>query len=375
MTQTGRAAILDKEKGIFTVSEAEVPEPGPGEILVRQSLCGVCGTDVHVYHGHMRRKAFPLVLGHEIVGVIEKMGTGVDSDTMNKPVKEGDLIAIIPGQQCGTCYFCTVVREPGLCPNVLAYGFGPYSDIKPHFQGGYAEYILLNIPRTKFLKVQSTPEVAVLLEPFTVGLHFAEKAQMKLGSTAVIQGSGAIGLFSLAAAREAGAHRTIVVGAPSSRLELAEAFGADVIINIENVTDAEERIKLVKAETPGGYGADVVFECTGVPAAIPEGVEMLRRGGTYVEGGHFTDVGNVTMNPFNHFVFRHITLVGVWASTISHFVRGLPILESGRYPFEEMVSHTLPLNRVGEAIDALSDNYRLDGEEVRKIAISGEMAS
>ena len=79
------------------------------------------------------------------------------------------------------------------------------------------------------------------------------------------------------------------------------------------------------------------------------------------------------MNPFNHFVFRHITLVGVWASTISHFVRGLPILESGRYPFEEMVSHTLPLTRVGEAIDALSDNYRLDGEEVRKIAISAEM--
>ena len=373
MTRIGRAAILDKEKGTFTVGEAEVPEPGPGEILVRQSMCGVCGTDVHVYHGHMRRKAFPRVLGHEIVGVIEKMGSDVDSDAMNKPVKEGDLIAIIPGQQCGTCYFCTVVREPGLCPNVLAYGFGPYSDIKPHFQGGYAEYILLNIPRTKFLKVQSTPEIAVLLEPFTVGLHFAEKAQMKLGSTAVIQGAGAIGLFSLAAAREAGAHRTIVIGAPASRLELAEAFGADVVINIESVADVDERIKLVKSETPGGYGADVVFECTGVPAAIPEGVEMLRRGGTYVEGGHFTDAGDVTMNPFNHFVFRHITLVGVWASTISHFVRGLPILESGRYPFEEMVSHTLPLTRVGEAIDALSDNYRLDGEEVRKIAISAEM--
>ena len=148
MTRIGRAAILDKEKGTFTVGEAEVPEPGPGEILVRQSMCGVCGTDVHVYHGHMRRKAFPLVLGHEIVGVIEKMGSDVDSDAMNKPVKEGDLIAIIPGQQCGTCYFCTVVREPGLCPNVLAYGFGPYSDIKPHFQGGYAavSYTHLTLP-------------------------------------------------------------------------------------------------------------------------------------------------------------------------------------------------------------------------------------
>lgn len=374
MARTGKAAILSGEKGTFTVGEAVVPDPGPGEVLVRQSMCGVCGTDVHVYQGHARRKAFPLVLGHEIVGVIEKLGSGVDTDAMEKPVREGDLIAIIPGQQCGTCYFCAVVREPGLCPNVLAYGFRPYADIKPHFQGGYAEYVLLNIPRSKFLKVQSPPEVAVLLEPFTVGLHFAEKAQMKLGSTAVIQGAGAIGLFSLAAAIEAGAHRTIVVGAPASRLELAKAFGADVTINIEEVPDAQERIEAVKAETPGGYGADVVFECTGVPPAIPEGVEMLRRGGTYVEGGHFTDAGDVSMNPFNHFVFRHITLVGVWASTITHFVRGLPILESGRYPFEEMVSHTLPLSRVGEAIDALSTNYRLDGEEVRKIAISGEVA-
>ena len=373
MGLVGKSAILDKEKGTFTIDEAVVPDPGPGEVLVRQALCGVCGTDVHIYNGHMRRKAFPLVLGHEIVGTIEKMGPGVDSDCMDKPVQEGDHIAVIPGQQCGTCYFCTVVREPGLCPNVLAYGFRPYGDTKPHFQGGYAEYVLLNIPRTKFLKVQSTPEVAVLLEPFTVGLHFAEKAQMKLGSTAVIQGAGAIGLFSLAAAREAGAHRTIVVGAPESRLQLARDFGADETINIEDITDENERIEQVRTETPGGFGADVVFECTGVPSSIPEGVEMLRRGGTYVEGGHFTDAGNVGMNPFNHFVFRHITLVGVWASNISHFVRGLPILESGRYPFEKMVSHTLPLSRVGDAIDALSTNYRLYGEEGRKIAISGKL--
>ena len=169
MGLVGKSAILDKEKGTFTIDEAVVPDPGPGEVLVRQALCGVCGTDVHIYNGHMRRKAFPLVLGHEIVGTIEKMGPGVDSDCMDKPVQEGDHIAVIPGQQCGTCYFCTVVREPGLCPNVLAYGFRPYGDTKPHFQGGYAEYVLLNIPRTKFLKVQSTPEVAVLLEPFEPG--------------------------------------------------------------------------------------------------------------------------------------------------------------------------------------------------------------
>jgi threonine dehydrogenase-like Zn-dependent dehydrogenase len=369
MARIGHAAILDKEKGRFIVGEAPVPDPGPGEVLVRQAMCGVCGTDVHIYHGHFPRTRFPLVLGHEIVGHIERLGQGVTADAMGETVREGDLIGIIPGVQCGVCYFCAVIREPGLCTNGRAYGFRPHGDQHPHFQGGFSEYILMNVPRSQFLKVHTPPEIAVLLEPFTIGLHFADRANLRIGATVVIQGAGAIGLFSLAAAREAGAHKTIVVGAPASRLELARAFGADVTVNIEEVADPQERIALVKAETPGGYGADAVFECTGVPASIPEGIEMLRRGGTYVEGGHFTNAGDVTMNPFSHFVARHITLVGVWGSSIAHFVRGLPILESGRYPFEQMVSHRLPLDRVTDAFTTLSTNYRLGGEEVRKIAI------
>jgi L-iditol 2-dehydrogenase len=370
MARIGRAAILDKEKGVFTVGEAPVPEPGPGEALIRQSLCGVCGTDVHIFHGHFPGKRFPIVLGHEIVGRIERPGAGVTQDFLGNPVGEGDLIAIIPGVPCGSCYFCAVMKEPGLCLHGTAYGFRPFMDQSPHFQGGFSEYILLNVPKSQFLKVNCAPEIAVLLEPFTVGIHFADRANIRIGSTVVIQGAGAIGLFSLAAAREAGAHRTIVVGAPASRLDLARAFGADVTVNIEEVTDPGERIALVKAETPGGYGADVVFECSGVPRSIPEGIEMVRRGGTYVEGGHFTDAGEITLNPFRHFVMRHITLVGVWGSSIGHFVRGLPILESGRYPFERMVSHRLPLSRVSEAFTALSTNYRMNGEEVRKIAVA-----
>ena len=370
MARIGRAAILDREKGVFTVGEAPVPDPKPGEVLIRQVMCGVCGTDVHMYHGHFPWTRFPLVLGHEIIGHIERLGDGVAKDALGEAVEEGDLVAIVPGVQCGVCYFCAVAREPGLCLNGRAYGFRPYMDQNPHFQGGFSEYILMNVPRSQFLKVHSAPEVAVLLEPFSVGVHFADRANLKLGSTVVVQGAGAIGIFSLAAAKEAGAHKTIVVGAPASRLELAKAFGADVTINIEEVRDPAERIAMVKAETPGAYGADAVFECTGVPASIPEGIEMVRRGGTYVEGGHFTNAGDVTLNPFNHFVMRHLTLVGVWGSTIGHFVRGLPILESGRYPFEKMVSHQLPLDQIGNAVQALSTNYRLDGAEVRKIAIA-----
>lgn len=369
MSRIGRAAILNQVKGTFTVGEAPVPAPKAGELLVRQAMCGVCGTDVHIYHGHAPRSRFPLVLGHEIVGWVEQLGEGVSTDSMGNEIVEGDMIAIIPGMPCGSCYFCAALREPGLCTRGAGYGFRPYMDQDPHFQGGFSQYILMNHPRSVFLKVDSPPEISVLLEPFSVGVHFADRANIQLGATVAIQGAGAIGIFSLAAAIEAGAHKTIVIGAPASRLRLAKEFGADVTIDIEEITDPRERIEAVKAETPGGYGADAVFECTGVPQSIPEGMDMLRRGGTYVEGGHFTDSGDVTVNPFSHLVFKNINLVGVWGSSISHFVRGLPILESGRYPFGKMVSHQLPLDRLGEAFETLSTNYRLCNEEVHKIAI------
>ncbi|MBT5874905.1 MAG: alcohol dehydrogenase catalytic domain-containing protein [Candidatus Latescibacteria bacterium] len=370
MARSGRSAILDRAKGTFTIEQETVPQPGPDELLIKQSMCGLCGTDVHIFHGHFPQTRFPLVLGHEIVGRIEKLGEDVLTDTMGTKIEEGDMIGIVPGMPCGSCYFCAVQKEPGLCTRGAAWGFRPFTDQAPHFQGGFSQYVLLNHPRNVFLKVNSPPEISVLLEPFTIGIHFADRANIQIGSTVVIQGAGAIGIFSLAAALEAGAHKTIVIGAPASRLALAKEFGADVTINIEEMTDPKQRIEAVLAETPGGYGADAVFECTGVPQSIPEGIDMLRRGGTYVEGGHFTNAGDVTMNPFRHFVMKNINLVGVWGRSLSHFVRGLPILESGRYPFDKMVSHQVPLERLGDAVNTLSTDYRFDGEEVRKIAIT-----
>jgi len=372
MMKKGKAVILDKPNGEFTIDEEQLPEPKENEILVKQEMCGVCGTDAHMYHGRLPGTRFPIVLGHECVGIITKLGKDVKVDQTGEAVKEGDRIYIVPGLRCGKCYFCMVLFEPTLCVNSTAYGFRPFLDQLPHFQGGYAEYIYMNHPNSTFLKMHVSPEIAVLLEPLTIGIHQVDKARLHAGDTAVIQGCGAIGLFTLVAAKETGAHKTIVIGAPKSRLDLAKEFGADLTINIEEVTDAKERIEMVKSETAGCYGADVVFECTGFPNAISEGIDMLRRGGSYVVAGHFTDVGNVSLNPFLHFTNKQINLIGVWGNDIGHFVRGRPILESGKYPFFKIISHKLPLERVKDAIDAISTNYRLDDKEVRKIVIATE---
>lgn len=371
MSEVGRSAVLYEPEGKFVVEEAPLPDVNAGEVLVKQELCGICGTCVHSWQGRFPGLKFPVVMGHEPIGIIHKLGKEVKTDFTGEPVEEGDRIYIVPGLPCGKCYFCAVLREPTLCLNGRAYGFRPFPDQPPHFSGGYAEYIYLNHPRTTFVKMHTPPEIAVLLEPLTIGFHQVDRVRLHAGDVAVIQGSGAIGLFALIASRETGAHKTIVVGAPESRLELAREFGADVAINIEKVTDPKERIEMVRAETTGGYGADVVFECTGFPKAVPEGIEMLRRGGSYVVAGHFTDMGDIQMNPFKHFTNKQVNLVGVWGGSISHFVRARPVLESNLYPFEKLVSHQLPLSRVTDGMQALSTNYRLDGKEARKIAISG----
>ena len=370
MSRTGKTAVLDKPNGRFIIREAPVPEPAEGQTLVRQELCGVCGTDMHVYHGHLPGVPYPITLGHEAVGVIDRLGEGVTEDYSGRPVREGDRVAIFGGLVDRTCYFCSVVMEPTLCTGDLGcYGLGlPAAPLD--FQGGYAQYIHISQPGSAFLRMDVGPEGAIFFDPLAVAIHAVQQVpSLPVGSTVVIQGAGAIGVAMLVAARERGAHRIIVVGAPSSRLTLAEEYGADATVDIEEVPDPVERVRLVHELTVGGYGADAVFECTGVPEALPEGIDMLRRGGAYVVAGHFTDVGDIALNPFRHFNHKQIALYGSWGCHVGEMVQARTIIETGRYDFGALVSHRLPLARAGDAMAALSGTYRLDGKEVRKIAI------
>lgn len=150
------------------------------------------------------------------------------------------------------------------------------------------------------------------MEPLRIGIHAMDriKAHINVGSTMVIQGAGAVGLGCLVAAKELRGFKTIVVGAPEARLKIAKRFGADVTVNIDEIPDVNDRIKLVKNQTEGQYGADVVFEATGVPSAILEGIDMLRRGGVNVTAGHFTDAGETKgFNAFKHLTNKQIRVV------------------------------------------------------------------
>jgi len=352
MKKTARASVMVGEH--FEVREYPVPDPAPGTLLLRQEMAGICGTDLHNWEHQRLSEKGPIILGHENVGIIEALGDGVTADYNGVPVKVGDRIAMAPANANG------------------AYGFFPAEE-EPHLRGGFAEYVYLASEGNVFFKTDLPPEVAVLTEPFTIGVHGVMRSGITFGDTVVVQGSGAIGLVTLICAKVSGAGRLIMVGGPPGRLELAKRLGADVTIDIGQVKDPEERIKLVLDETTRGLGADLVFECAGFLPAIEEGIRYTRQSGTFVEMGHFVDIGTIDFNPNQLLMRKNIHLEAIWGSRPEHFVRAMPILEKNELPFADMISHVIPLDRVSEGFHALAGSYSLDGKDAIKIAVAANV--
>ena len=344
MGRTARASVMTGRE--FEIREYPVPEVEPGRVLVKQELGGICGTDLHNWQ--FQRLGFDIILGHENVGTLAALGAGVSEDAAGNPVRAGDRVVVSPH---------------------LGVGFQP-ADRVPPLRGGFGQYLYLWDSRNVFLKTDLPAAIAVLTEPSACAYHCVSRARIQLGDTVVIQGTGPIGLLAIAWARRAGAGRLIAVGGPAGRLEFAERLGADLVIDIDEVPDAEERKRIVRDSTPRRTGADVVCECAGFLAAIPEGLDYLRYGGTYVEFGHFVDTGTFECNPNQMLMRKNLRLEAAWGFEGSHFVRSLALLQQYAALFEEFVSHVIPLERVADGFHALDTNYRLDGRDALKIAIA-----
>jgi threonine dehydrogenase-like Zn-dependent dehydrogenase len=199
------------------------------------------------------------------------------------------------------------------------------------------------LPATKIYRLPDDMSLMLgsMAEPLTSCIRALNRAAsiggFSVGHTVVIQGSGPIGVLAVAAARQMGAGRVIVVGAPENpRLALCRRFGAEATISIESHPCPKDRVDAVR-QIIGGYGADVVLDCSGHPSAGPEGIEMLRDGGTYVEMGQFTDAGSIDTN-WHRFCVKDINLLGSWAFTANDIPIAIDMLHRARdqYPWEEM---------------------------------------
>lgn len=351
---TGRASILEQFKAPLVLRNFSVSaEPEPGAVLVRTEMAGICGTDVHLWKGELPI-TLPVILGHETVGHIEALGEGVDKDWSGNPLKKGDRVTWSPGLTCGTCYYCAEKKIPTRCVNRRAYGISQPCQAAPHFLGGYAELHYLK-PHTSIFKLpDDLPTEAVIGAgcALNTALHGVERTGILPGDIVVVQGAGPVGIAALAVAKHAGAGEVIVIGAPKHRLEMARRFGADHIIDIEEVKTSGERIAAVRQLTRG-YGADVVLECVGAPPVVVEGMEMCRDGGKYLILGHYCDAGTVAWNP--HVVTRkQLQVIGSWSSEPRHMKIALEFLRATQkqFPFAEMVSHRFSLEQANEALAA-----------------------
>ncbi len=353
MAATGRAAVFLAEQRTFEVRDLPVPEVEPGAILIRITMANICGSDLHTWRGEMgpvtESSPAGYVLGHEGAGRVATLGKGVSTDSLGRSLKEGDRVVFAYFFPCGRCYACLDDR-PNTCENRFSR-FGPRgADRFPYFTGTYAEYYYLRPGHYVFgvpdeLGDDLVAPVNCALAQVTQGLL---QARMRYGDTVVLQGAGGLGLNAAAVARDMGAGKVIVIDRVPARLELAKQFGADEVVDASRYQTAEARIARVR-ELAEGVGAHVAMDLVGVPQVIPEGLEMLRQNGTYVEIGGIwpTTIG---IDP-SKLVFGNRTIVAM-----SHYhPRVLPVAldflvrTRTHYPFEKLLSHRYPLEAVNDA--------------------------
>lgn len=347
-----KASVLEQYEAPLQLREYPLPtDLAAGATLVRTEMAGICGTDVHLWKGQLSIQ-LPVIMGHETVGRIERLGAGVERDWTGTPLRVGDRVTWNSAFSCGTCYHCAEKRQPTRCASRRAYGIGYRCDQSPHFLGGYAEFHYLH-PRTTIFKLaDDLPTESVIGAgcALITAIHGIERTGIGWRDTVVVQGAGPVGISALAVAKDAGASQVIVMGGPAARLDLAKRFGADSTIDIDKVHDPKERLARVR-ELTGGYGADVVLECVGIPVAVTEGMELCRDGGKFLILGHYCDAGTVAFNP--HVITRkQLQVFGSWSSEPRHLKTALAFLRARQteYPFAEMVTHRFPLEKANEAL-------------------------
>ena len=320
----GRVAVLKAYGGEFELREYPVPDPEPGAILIKLTRAGVCGSDLHIWRGEMKETygALPkdLTFGHEMCGRVERLGAGVTTDSMGRPLREGDRVTFCYFFPCGRCPVC-LHDEMGSCPqkgrpNRVA-GTAPY------FNNAYGDYYYLRPDHFIFKLPDEIPDdVATPINcALSQVLYGLRKAGFRAGQSLVVQGAGGLGVNAVAVARDMGADRVIVVDRLAERLALAKSFGADHTVNASEINTADKRVDAVMDLTDG-FGADVVADFVGYADVIPEGLRMLRGGGCYLEVGSDLARQRVLLRrdrarARQHAPRRHVQLLAVGARAVA----------------------------------------------------------
>jgi L-idonate 5-dehydrogenase len=319
------------------LDEQDAGEIGPGQVLVRVGMGGICGSDLHYFHnggfGTVRIKE-PMVLGHEVAGTVVAVAPGVQS------VRIGDKVAVNPSRPCGACKFC-LEGLPNQCLEMRFYGSAMRT---PHVQGAFRNMLLCEATQCVKVADHVPLRLAALAEPFSVGLHGVSRAGPLLGKRVLVSGCGPIGVLAIAAARAHGAAEITATDVVDEPLAVARAMGADQVINVAQDPGWVSRY------SPDKGSFDVMLECSGNERALRDGLEVMRPRGVVVQLG----LGGDVSIPQNLVVSKELSICGSFRFH-AEFALAVRLINEGRVDLSPVVSHTFPMLKAREAFELASD--------------------
>jgi D-arabinitol dehydrogenase (NADP+) len=330
---TMRAVVYDRPEH-FEVREVPRPAPGPGEVLLKVVVAGVCGTDLHLHAGEFG-PTYPLTPGHEFVGEVVGVGASV-AETL-----EGHRVVVDNTASCGRCAECRRAR-PAYCEHLVAQGVNA--------PGGFAEYVVTDADRC-FLVDDLDPEVAVLTEPTACVVHGLDMLALAPGADVLLFGAGPTGLILTSLLGHSGAGRLTVAAPTAAKLELARSRGADEIVQLDRSRPEQAESRL-RAVAPDGF--DVVIDATGAPSVLGPTLSLTRTGGTVFVYGMTPEATQWPVAPYDIFR-RELTIKGSFAQQFS-FDRALRALRTGRVDPSGLISRRFGLDEYGEALAAVADS-------------------
>jgi D-arabinitol dehydrogenase (NADP+) len=330
-----RAVLYDAPRS-YAVTDIPSPVAGSGEVRIKVDQVGLCGTDLHIHEGDFNA-VFPLIPGHELVGVIDQLGDGVTG------LELGEQVGVNPNVYCGDCQYCLAGRLI-LCENLKGYG--------SNFPGFFAEYV--TVPSDLVFSTEGLDkDTAVFTEPAACAMHGLETLAARPGASALVLGAGPTGLL-LAQLIASGGASSVTVAAPSRfKLDTAAALGVDATVQIER-GDPERNIARLRQASPRGDGYDIVVEATGSTAVAEMCVPLTRNGGTVMIYGVTRADEIVRFHPFDVFR-REITIKGSFAE-ISSFGAAIAALRTGRAKTDGIITHRFGLDDYPKALAALQSD-------------------
>jgi L-gulonate 5-dehydrogenase len=338
-----KVGIVEKP-GVLKIAERDVPKIGsPHDVIIRVKRTGICGSDIHIYHGKNPFATYSRVWGHEMVGEVCETGCGVAS------VQKGDHVVVEPIVYCGSCYACRQGRG-NVCEKLEVMGV--------HRDGGCQEFFLAPEANVHKLPLDLLWDEAVLIEPFTIGAQAAYRGQVQKDDYVLVMGAGTIGLTAVTMAKLAGA-KVIVTDLVEDKLEYAKKCGADYTVDGKS-----EKLANRVAEITGGMGANVTIDAVCIKQTFEQAIDLTSTAGRIVELSFNETPSEIA--PVG-IIKKELTICGSRLQT-RRFPVVIDYIKQGKLPLAGFLSKTYPVAQMAEAFEYVEKN----NATVRKVAISFE---